>query len=338
MPHGDAPRVSVLMPCRNAQDTLDEALDSLAAQTFLDLEIVAVDDGSTDRTGALLDARAARDPRLRVLHTPPAGIVAALNRAVAVARGSLLARMDADDVALPGRLAAQVAWLDARPDTAACGTQVRYVPRAMLRDGARRYERWINGVVGEDTIARDLFVECPLPHPTLIVRREAVLAVGGYRERGWPEDYDLVLRLAAEGHGLGKVPEVLLHWRERPERLSRVSPMYSADAFQRCKAHFLGPLRVRGRAVVVWGAGPVGKAMARVLRAEGHEVAAFVDLDARKVGQTIHGAPVVGPHEVNTYRGCYAVAAVGQEGAREEIRATLRGLGWTEVDEFCAVA
>lgn len=71
--HEAAPRVSVLLPCRNAQRTLDQALDSLAAQTFEDFEIVAVDDGSTDRTGDLLDERAARDPRLRVVHTPPEG-------------------------------------------------------------------------------------------------------------------------------------------------------------------------------------------------------------------------------------------------------------------------
>ena len=333
-----SPVVSVLLPCRDAEDTLDEALASLVAQTFTDLEIIAVDDGSTDRTAAVLAAWAARHPRIRVLRTPPAGIVAALNAAAAVAEGALLARMDADDVALPGRLAAQVAWLDAHPEVAVCGTQVRYVPREAVKDGARRYERWVNGVVEVDAIARDLFVECPLPHPTLVMRREAFVGVGGYRERGWPEDYDLVLRLTGAGQMLGKVPEVLLHWRERPDRLSHASPVYGADAFQRCRAHFLGPLRVRGRRVVVWGAGPVGKGMARALQAEGHEVAAFVELDARKVGQTIHGAPVVGPDAINTYRGCYTVAAVGQPGAREEIRVALLAAGWIEVEEFCAVA
>ena len=330
--------VSVLLPCRDAEDTLDEALASLVGQTLKHLEIIAVDDGSTDSTAAVLEAWAARHPRIRVLRTPPAGIVAALNAAAAVAEGAVLARMDADDVALEGRLAAQLAWLDAHPGVAACGTQVRYVPREAVKDGARRYERWVNGVVEPDVIGRDLFVECPLPHPTLMLRREAFMAVGGYRERDWPEDYDLVLRLAAAGLELGKVPEVLLHWRERPDRLSRVSPVYGTAAFQRCKAHFLGPLRLRGRRVLMWGAGPVGKGMARALQAEGHDVAAFVELDARKVGQTIHGAPVVGPRALRTYRGCYALAAVGQPGAREEIRAALSGAGWREVEDFCAVA
>jgi hypothetical protein len=136
---------------------------------------------------------------------------------------------------------------------------------------------------------------------------------------------------------MGKVAEVLLHWRERPERLSRTAARYSDQAFRRCKTHYI-ELRVRGRPVVVWGAGPVGKAFGRELRCAGHNVVAFVDLDPRKIGQVIHQAPVIAPDGLESYRGCYVVAAVGQANAREEIRAALRGARWEEVGEFCAVA
>jgi FlaA1/EpsC-like NDP-sugar epimerase len=139
------------------------------------------------------------------------------------------------------------------------------------------------------------------------------------------------------GYELGKVPEVLLEWRERPDRLSRTDERYSADAFRRCKARFIGR-RIAGREVVVWGAGPVGKAFARALKTEGHDIAAFVDLDPRKIGQTIHGAPVVHPSAIAEYRGMYVLAAVGSPEARADIRRELHGAGFREPEECCAVA
>jgi glycosyltransferase involved in cell wall biosynthesis len=332
-----SPRVSVLLPCRNAAGTLDEALASLAAQTFTDFEVIAVDDGSDDATPDSLANWARRDPRIHSDRTHTRGIVAALCTAAERAQGALLARMDADDIAMPKRLARQVAFLDANPDVAACGTRVRYIPRHLVRDGARRYERWINGVVLPDEIERDLFVECPIPHPSLVVRRAAFEQAGGYRDAGWPEDYDLVLRLWQEGHRLGKVPEVLLEWREGGERLSRTDPRYGEDAFRRCKVHYL-KRRVAGRPVVVWGAGPVGKAFARTLHAAGERVVAFVDLDPRKIGQTIHAAPVIRPSDIGQYRGAYVVGAVGSPDARAEIREALASAGFREPEECCAVA
>jgi FlaA1/EpsC-like NDP-sugar epimerase len=133
------------------------------------------------------------------------------------------------------------------------------------------------------------------------------------------------------------VPEVLLEWRERPDRLSRTDPRYSPDAFRRCKVHFL-KYRIAGRPVVVWGAGPIGKAFARALQDEDQRVVAFVDLDPRKIGQTIHGAPVVRPSEISRYRSAFVVAAVGAPGGRAQIRAALHTAGFREPEECCAVA
>lgn len=331
------PRVSILFPCRDAAATLPDAIASLETQTFTDFEVVAVNDGSLDDTAAVLDEWAARDARVRVLHEGRLGLVPALEAARAQAAGALLARMDADDTARPERLARQVALLDAEPGLAGCGTLVRYVPRDALRDGALRYEAWINALVTADDVERELFVECPIPHPTLMVRRDALAAVGGYRDPGWPEDYDLVLRLWSAGFRLAKVDAVLLDWRDTPHRLSRRDPRYGENAFRRCKVHYLGR-RIGDRRIVVWGAGPVGKAFARALQDAGHRIAAFVDLDPRKIGQEIHGAPVIAPAGVPALRGCFCVGAVGSPGAREEIRAMLAALGWREPEEWCAVA
>ena len=161
--------------------------------------------------------------------------------------------------------------------------------------------------------------------------------MGGYRETGWPEDYDLVLRLWKAGWQLGKVPEVLLHWREGSDRLSRTDPRYSEGAFRECKVHFLSA-RTCNRPVVICGAGPVGKAFARALQNKGHTIAAFVDLDPRKIGQTIHGAPVIKRAGIGAFPDAYFLAAVASAQARQEIRQYLSDTGLREIEEFCAVA
>jgi hypothetical protein len=327
------------MPVRDAARWLDEAMASLLAQSFDDFEVVAVDDGSTDATPDLLRAWSERDGRVRVLRRSARGIVAALEDGRRASRGPYIARMDADDVAHPDRLARQLALLEAEPEMAACGTGVRYVPPDQVQAGARRYERWINGVVTPHDIAASIFVECPLAHPTLFMRAEVLDEVGGYRDTPWPEDYDLVLRLWAAGQRLGKVPEVLHDWREGPHRLSRTDPRYGAAAFRACKVHYLRRTLLEGdRAAMIGGAGPVGKALSRALRKEGTTVRAFVELDPRKIGQEIHGAPVLDTEQALGLEGELHLAAVGQAGARARIVDLLRSAGKAPLRDFVAVA
>ncbi len=240
------------------------------------------------------------------------------------ASGDLLARMDADDIAAPARIERQVALLESVPAMAACGTLIQYIPPEAVRNGARRYARWINGVVSHEDIRRDLFVECPLPHPTLVVRRAAYERVGRYQHVSWPEDYDLLLRLAEAGYRLGKVPEQLLAWREGPDRLSRVDERYSDTAFRRCKAYYL-TRRIGDRPIVVWGAGPVGKAFARALLALDRSIAAFVDLDPRKIGQSIHGAPVIPPSAIEDTKSPRGNPGIAERGGVSRARGVLRG-------------
>ena len=333
------PPLSVLLPVRNGAPFLGEALTSLERQTFSDFQLLAVDDGSTDGTGEILREVAARDHRIKVLIQEPKGIVAALELARSRARSPFLARMDADDVALPERFQRQMERMAQDRRIVACGTGISYFPRDSVREGARRYERWINGLTTHEAMERDLFVECPIPHPTLILRADAMEVAGGYRDLAWPEDYDLIFRLWEGGGRFAKVPERLLRWRESTGRLSRTHSAYAEERFRRCKVHFLLRSHLyRGRGVVVWGAGPVGKAFARELLRQGGTLVAFVDLDPRKVGQSVYGVPVIPPEEVGRFRDSFCVAAVGQVGARQEIREALKGGGWRELVDFAAVA
>ncbi len=332
------PSVSVLLPVRDAAPFLADALDSLSAQTFGDFEALVVDDGSRDETAALADAHAARDPRFRVLRQEPAGIVAALERARAEARGRYLARMDADDVALPDRLRLQVEAL-AGEGLDAAGGAVEIVSDGRVTEGLRRYEAWLNSLVTVEAAARDVFVECPLAHPTLVVRREALERAGGYRDEGWPEDYDLVLRLWAAGARFRAVEPVVLRWRDRAARLQRTDPRYAEEAFVRCKVHHLRrTLLGDGRTAVVWGSGPVGKSVARELVAAGAAVEAFVDVDPRKHGKRIYGVPVVPTEESGRLRHAVALGAVAGAEGRARVRALAYAEGRRDGVDFAAVA
>jgi len=337
------PAVSVLMPCYNAAGTLGEALDSLARQTFSDFEIIAVEDGSTDSTPAILQSWANHDPRLQTISQPHSGIIAALNAGLRACQAPYIARMDTDDRSHPERLRRQVDYLDAHPDVTVVGCLVEGFPSEQVRQGFRIYIDWLNSLVTDDDIRREMFIESPLAHPSAVFRRDAVTEAGGYQEHGWPEDYDLWLRLYLAGARFGKVPEVLLEWREHPERLTRTDPRYSLENFLRAKVHYLaqGPLLGR-EAVLIWGAGMVGRRLSKHLQRLGLPLAAFFDIDPRKIGHTRRGLPILSPEELPTWWKRYQkptlLAAVGARGARQIIRQRLINFGLTEGLDWWSVA
>ena len=288
-----APTVGVLLPVRDAERTLPAALESIAAQTLSDFEVWLVDDGSHDASPDIAEAFAARDPRFRCLRRPREGLVPALEAARRHASSPILARHDADDTSLPGRFAEQVTYLRTHPDVGVVATGVEVVcgPDGEKTDGSRRYERWLASCVTPEEVACGLWIESPLPHPTVMIREPVLSSAGGYRDKGWPEDYDLWLRLLRRGVRMAKVPEVGLHWYDRPERASRTQPAYARERFLACRVHHLAKV-LGDRAVIVWGAGRDGRHLGRALLREGVEIVEFWDIDPRKIGRTRQGRPI----------------------------------------------
>jgi len=331
------PKASILLPVRNEGPHLPAALASLRRQTFTDWELVAVDDGSTDATPDILSAAASSDRRIRVLSRPAEGLVAALNAGLAACRGDLVARMDGDDICHPGRLERQREFLLHHPQVDLVATRIRYFPRSGLTDGLLAYEAWVNSHLDDREIRRDLFVESPFPHPSVMVRRRVLEAVGGYRDMGWPEDYDLWLRLAEAGCRFARVPEALLFWRDRSGRLSRIGEAYSPEAFRACKIHHLQRNFLAGiKEVALWGAGMEGKAWRKSLAGAGIRVTRWYEVDPRKVGQTIHGASVVSLSKLAAGSGPVLVT-IGVREARPQVRAWAGNNGLMEGRDFVCV-
>ncbi|HNO06598.1 MAG TPA: glycosyltransferase family A protein, partial [Flavobacteriales bacterium] len=141
------PRVSILLPFHNAATTLDAAIASIATQTFLDWELLLIDNACTDKGTAIAHDRATRDARIRVMQEPVVGIAHALNTGLREARATLIARMDADDISLPERLERQVAYLDQHPEVGVLGTCARFETTVRLSEGMARFVRWQNAII-----------------------------------------------------------------------------------------------------------------------------------------------------------------------------------------------
>lgn len=209
-PKVTAPAISVVLPVRDGAAFISEAVRSILGQTWRDFELLAVDDGSRDATPTILGRLAAEDPRVRVLAQSPLGIVPALNRGVQAAAGRYVARMDADDLAAPERLALQAAVLEGDPAVAAVGSACRVIGL----DGTILRVRC--PPTRAAAVRAALERGNPMIHPTVLLRRQAMLAVGGYRPAFLLcEDYDLWLRLS-ERHDLVNLAQPLLDYREHP--------------------------------------------------------------------------------------------------------------------------
>ncbi|MEM9072249.1 MAG: glycosyltransferase [Myxococcota bacterium] len=322
------PTLSVVLPFHNAEPTLPRAILSVLKDADEGAEIIAIDDGSTDGSAAI--GAAIDDPRLRLISSATPGLVGALNTGIAASSGALIARMDADDETLPGRFAAQRSLLQ-NPALALVGTQVRAVGGL---EGLARYVDWQNTIVDADAHHRALFIESPLCHPSVMMRRSALESVGGYRNGDFPEDYDLWLRMNAAGFGIAKVPQVLFHWHHRAGRATFSDPRYRIEAFQRAKAPFVARRITRERrTIAMWGAGRTGRRMMRALEPHGVRASLFVDIDPKKVGRIARGVLIEGPDALDPATH-FVLAAVGARGARDEIRAFLKEREFAEGHDF----
>ena len=320
------PDVSVVLPVYNARDTVSRAARSILCQTLRDIELVVVDDGSTDGTPQVLQGL--DDPRLRVVSTSHQGVARAANVATEHASAPILARMDADDFSHPQRLEKQLAWLKSRQlDVVGCQVHIVDATGGEV-PSLQRYQRWINEeTLTEEAILALRFVELPLVNPTILARRRYFEL--GFSTGATPEDYDLMLRAAARGMSFGKVDEILFDWTDHPRRLSRASSQYSADAFQRCRrAHLVrGPLREAER-VDLWGVGPTGKRWLRWLQSKDIVIRWAYDVHPRKTNEHIHGVPVRHPTAMPPADGTPMIIAVGAAGARQLVGPHLRAHGY----------
>ena len=337
------PSVSIVLPCYNAAETLQETLNSIQNQTFSDYELIAINDGSTDATLSLLESWGKDEKRLRVINQPHVGIVQTANVGIELTRSEFMARIDADDLMHPERLAQQVSFLNQNPEVGVISSLVEVFSEDGVREGYRIYVDWLNALTTNEDIRREIFVESPLPNPSVMIRTDLLRKLGGYEDHGWPEDYDLWLRMYLAGVVFEKIPKILLQWRDHPHRITRVDSRYSVKNFLRAKAFYLslGPLQGRD-AVIIWGAGMMGRRLGKHLQRQKVPLAIYVDIDPKKIGRVRRGCPIISWKDLQScwdkYENPVILAAVGARNARWLIRKRLNESGFVEGKDWWAVA
>ena len=197
--------VSVIMPAYNAEKYIAQAIESVLGQTFDDFEFIIINDCSRDRTEEIILSY--NDPRIVYLKNEEnLGVAATLNKGLAAAKGEYIARMDADDISLPERLAKQVAYLDANEEIAVLGTNVEsFNELGTISTG------W--SALNPEQMKVDLLFACGLAHPSVMMRAEVIRELGGYDvEFNGLEDYELWCRVL-ENHKITTLPDILLRYR-----------------------------------------------------------------------------------------------------------------------------
>jgi hypothetical protein len=230
------PFVSVLMCVYNGEQFLSEAVDSILAQSFSNFEFIIVNDGSTDNTINILDKYQEEAPRIKVYHQENRGLTASLNTGIGLAKGKYIARMDADDIALIDRLLQQVHFMEAHPEVAVVGGNVDIINVTGSTMGVFNFPP-----NDHDIKTKLLLGDCPICHPTVFLRTEALRSIGGYRRSVVDaEDYDLWLRMA-DRFQLANLPgSAVLKYRRHPGQVS----------VHKCRQQALSNLAARTAAVL----------------------------------------------------------------------------------------
>ena len=330
--------MSIVLPFRNAATTLDAAVQSVVDQTHKEWELVLIDNASSDESSGIAQSWCAQDTRIRLLHEPRVGIAHALNTGLAATTAPLIARMDADDVSHPERLARQVAFMRAHTDIGVLGTRTRFETTVVKSSGMRWFVDWQNQILSPQEHYVKRFVDAPLAHPTVMFRRELVQQFGGYDAGPLPEDHELWLRWMHHGVRFAKLPEELLTWHDHAGRLSRTHPNYSVDAFFKTKAEWLAAWIKRRfpsqHPVIIAGTSGLCRSRARLLEAAGIPVHAFTDVKPR----VVPGYDFI-PHDRLPARGeALIVSFISQRGTGDRIASYFTSLGLVEGADFILAA
>ncbi len=288
--------VSILLPVYNGAERLSFALDSLFAQNYPDLEIIVCDDGSTDTTLEILKSHQNKASSLNIpfkilSHLENLGVVAAANSCLEMAQGEFTARMDHDDEMLPDKIAKQMEFASGLKGDYLIATRIDINDMMGLRQGQWQYINWQNAPLTPVEHEREIYTECPMCHPTFLLKRELLIKIGGYQQQSWIEDYDLLFRAHVHGVKMYKLPEKLLIKSLHPNQATWRDPGCKRGEFMKAKAHYFFQDKQweNKRKLYIVGTGSTGKLVADALIGAGKPPVAFLDDRDEEPNRTLRG-------------------------------------------------
>lgn len=282
------------MPFKNTAKFIEATLQSILQQSYTNWELLAVNDSSTDESARIVASCAQKYPQIQLLQNKGKGILPALRTAYQKASGDFITRMDSDDLMLPQQL--EVLWsnLQGHPKGFVSTGGVEYFKTGGIGDGFKRYEAWLNTLTARGDNFKAIYKECPIPSPCWMLRKSDLDSIAAFEADVYPEDYDLVFRMYAKGFKVVPCKQVLLQWRDYPERSSRNDPHYADFTFTNIKMHYFLKLDWhQEKALLLWGAGKKGKKIAAYLTTKDIDFT-WISRDSNKVGNHIQGKKIQG--------------------------------------------
>lgn len=262
-----SPLISILTPFKNSATYIGACLDSIIAQSYLNWELIIVDDHSTDLSYNIVKSYAKNEERITLIKNSGNGIIDALKLAFNHSTGELITRMDSDDIMAPQKLMSMAQQLQNHGKGHIALGQVQYFCDGTLGEGYIAYENWLNHLTSTGNNYSEIYKECVIPSPCWMVHREDLISCGAFDNTIYPEDYDLAFRFYERRLFCLPSKEVLHYWRDYDTRASRKDPHYADNHFLKLKMDYFITLDYdTSKALVLWGAGFKGKFCARILK------------------------------------------------------------------------
>lgn len=326
----DNPTVSVILPFFNAELTLDRAIESIASQSLKSFECILINNNSTDNSIEIAKTWTKKDKRFILIHEKRQGVMFASNAGSIHSHGKYIARMDSDDVSMPGRLKLQAEFLDYNPDYDAIAAVVKHISHSENTKGFAEYVKWVNSIQTYEEILNKQFVESVIVNPSAMWRKELGERFGMYESGEFPEDYEMWLRWLSKGVKIKKLKEILLDWHDSDNRLTRTLSIYSDSSFYKIKTKYLAkwleknnPFHPR---VAIWGASRISRRRSKLLTKYGIEIECYIDTKKGRLldQKIIYFEETPSPDKI------FILTYIKQMNARDEIQEFLHSKGYKE--------
>jgi glycosyltransferase involved in cell wall biosynthesis len=258
------PLVSIVIPFKNTEDYFFECLISICEQSYINFEVIAIDDSSVDTSREIANKIALKDDRFSIFSNEGAGIITALQLAYSKTKGTFITRMDADDIMLPNRLEVMVRSLQKYGDNHIAVGKVKYFSETGVNNGYAAYEKWLNSLTEKGVNFNEIYKECVIPSPCWMVYKSDFDRCGGFNSATYPEDYDLAFRFYKNNLTCIPCHDVLHLWRDYSTRTSRTSDHYAENTFLDLKFDYFKEIELNHqKQLILWGAGKKGKTLAQ---------------------------------------------------------------------------
>ncbi len=331
-------RITVLLPFYQEGQELEIAINSMVQQTFPCWDLLLISNNGSKSGLEIARRWVASDKRIKLIEEPRQGIAHALNAGLEMTGTDYVARMDADDQAMPERLQEQVMYLDTHPDVDVVSSQAIFQSEIHGSKGFSLFVDWQNSVISPEDHFMMRFIESPLSHPTAMFRRRLIDRYGPYTTRKVPEDYELWLRWMDKGVRFHKIPKPLLAWKDHPGRLTRTHANYSREAFFQIKCEYLAKWIKRcvpaDKKIIVCGSSRIGRKRAALLETLGVDIYGFTDVKKRPNRQVWFFRYT----ELTDPEPWFLINFIARRGVGQAIREHFSALGFREGKDFILAA